>query len=79
VTADRRHVLRVALGGGALGALVLPESWTRPVVKSVVVPAHAQASPRATTTTTTTTTTTHHHDDHVDHPASTLTRRLQAA
>ncbi|MGP8121758.1 MAG: hypothetical protein ACLP8B_14730 [Xanthobacteraceae bacterium] len=47
---DRRNILRAALGGGALAPLVLPEQWTRPVVKSLVVPAHAFASPGATTT-----------------------------
>ena len=35
-------------------SLVLPERWVKPVVKSVIVPAHAAASPATTTTTTTT-------------------------
>jgi hypothetical protein len=43
MTADRRHILRAALGGGAASALVLPEQWVKPVVKSVIVPAHAAA------------------------------------
>ncbi|MDR3469473.1 MAG: hypothetical protein P4M07_26385 [Xanthobacteraceae bacterium] len=51
---DRRNILRGALGGGALAPLVLPERWTRPVVKTLVVPAHAAASPATTTATTTT-------------------------
>jgi len=38
------------LGGGVLGGLALPERWVRPVVKSVIVPAHAAASPAGTTT-----------------------------
>ena len=44
--------------GGVVGAAFLPERWVRPVVDAVVVPAHAQVSPRFTTTTTTTTTVT---------------------
>jgi hypothetical protein len=46
---DRRNILRGALGGGALAPLVLPEQWTKPVVKSLVVPAHAISSPSTTT------------------------------
>jgi hypothetical protein len=49
---DRRTIFTSLLGGGALAALVLPERWTKPVVRSVIVPAHAQASPATTTTTT---------------------------
>ncbi|MGP8121759.1 MAG: hypothetical protein ACLP8B_14735 [Xanthobacteraceae bacterium] len=47
---DRRNILRGALGGGVVAPLVLPEQWTKPVVKSLVVPAHAISSPAATTT-----------------------------
>jgi hypothetical protein len=63
---DRRPALK-AIGAGAGIALagILPKSWSRPVVQSVVVPAHAATSPLGvrggddgTTTTTTTTTTT---------------------
>ena len=54
---DRRRILQIALGGGALAALGLPERWVRPIVKSVIVPAHAQASPGPTTTAAPTTTT----------------------
>jgi hypothetical protein len=42
---DRRQVLRIFTIGGVSTALVLPTSWTKPLVKSVIVPAHAQASP----------------------------------
>jgi hypothetical protein len=42
---DRRSILLAALGGGALAPLVLPEKWTKPVVKTLVVPAHAASSP----------------------------------
>jgi len=49
MTIDRRNILRGVLGGGALAPLVLPEQWTKPVVTSLVVPAHAAASPATTT------------------------------
>ena len=45
MSVDRRRLLQAALGAGALGALALPERWIRPVVDSIVVPAHAQSSP----------------------------------
>ncbi|MGO9357547.1 MAG: hypothetical protein ACLP1D_07705 [Xanthobacteraceae bacterium] len=47
---DRRNILRAALGGGAGAPLVLPEQWSKPVVKALIVPAHAISSPAATTT-----------------------------
>ncbi len=50
MTPDRRRLLTTLLGGSAVGALVVPEKWARPVVKTLVVPAHANASPAATTT-----------------------------
>jgi hypothetical protein len=53
---DRRDILRATLGGGALAPMVLPEQWVRPVVKTLIVPAHAAASPATTTTVTPTTT-----------------------
>jgi len=53
---NRRNILRAALGGGAVAPLVLPEQWTKPVVKSLLVPAHAAASPATTTTVAPTTT-----------------------
>jgi hypothetical protein len=52
MTVDRRRILQIALGGGSLSPLVLPERWVKPVVRSVIV--HAAASPATTTTTTTT-------------------------
>jgi len=54
MTVDRRRIVQIALGGGSLSPLVLPERWVKPVVRSVIVPAHAAASPATTTTTTTT-------------------------
>jgi hypothetical protein len=47
---DRRRILQLALGGSTLGAMALPDKWGQPVVTSVIVPAHAQASPPPTTT-----------------------------
>jgi hypothetical protein len=40
----RRRVLKIATIGG-VATLVLPDKWSKPVVKSVIVPAHAEASP----------------------------------
>ena len=49
---SRRRALKVlGVGGVVVATLALPSKWTRPVVETIVVPAHAQSSPRATTTT----------------------------
>jgi hypothetical protein len=56
VTVVRRRILQIAFCGGSLGALGLPERWVKPIVKSVIVPAHAAASPATTTTAALTTT-----------------------
>jgi hypothetical protein len=42
-SASRRRALKALLGGGAVAAL-LPERWTRPMVNSVILTAHAQLS-----------------------------------
>ncbi len=43
---NRRRALKImALGAAGALAIVLPSKWTRPVVESIVVPAHAAASP----------------------------------
>jgi hypothetical protein len=52
--ASRRVFL--ALAGTGVAAF-LPHSWTKPVIETVIVPAHAQASPGTTPVVTTTTTT----------------------
>ena len=54
----RRHILKILTVGGVATALVMPASWTTPLVKSVIVPAHAQASPQGEPTTTSAPTTT---------------------
>jgi len=50
---SRRRLLQILGVGGAIAATVaLPGKWTRPVVETIVVPAHAQASATASTSTT---------------------------
>jgi hypothetical protein len=42
---SRRKLLeRVALGGAAISVSLLPSRWVKPVVETIVVPAHAQVS-----------------------------------
>lgn len=54
----RRRVLTIVGGVTAL-TIALPSKWTKPIVESIVVPAHAQASgPTSTTGTGVTPTTT---------------------
>lgn len=53
MTTDRRRLLKTALGGSAVGALIVPDKWARPVVRTLVVPAHAAASPVTTPAPTT--------------------------
>ena len=57
---SRRDVIRsvTVVVAGVVTVLALPSSWTRPVIESVVTPAHAALSVIVTTTTTTTTTST---------------------
>jgi hypothetical protein len=60
--ATRRRVLEILTVGGLTVTILLPSRWIKPVLESIVVPAHAQASPvrtpvRGTTTGTTTRTT----------------------
>lgn len=49
----RRKTMRRILAGGGLiaGSQALPEKWAKPVIDSVILPAHAAASPGVTTTT----------------------------
>ena len=55
--ATRRKVLKIS-GFAGVAAIVLPTSWTKPILRAVVVPAHAQTTPGVTTTATTSVTTT---------------------
>jgi hypothetical protein len=51
---SRRRALRVlGLGGVVIATVALPTKWTRPLVETIVVPAHAAASPKTTTPPTT--------------------------
>ena len=40
----RRALTILGLGGAVVATVALPSKWTRPLVESIVVPAHAQAS-----------------------------------
>jgi hypothetical protein len=53
----RRRVLEILTVGGLTVTIFLPSKWIKPVVESVIVPAHAQASPLRVNPTTSTTTT----------------------
>jgi hypothetical protein len=51
---SRRRAMKVLGVGGVVAAtLMLPSKWTKPVVESIIVPAHAQASAPPTTITAT--------------------------
>lgn len=46
---SRRHLLKsVTVGGGLAAIKGVPGTWSRPVIDSVVLPAHAQTSPQFT-------------------------------
>ena len=56
-SANRRKLIHsIALGGGVIIAgKSIPNSWTKPIIQSVILPAHAQTSePTAETSTSTT-------------------------
>jgi hypothetical protein len=44
----RRRVLKILMGGGVTVAILIPSKWIKPIVESIVLPAHAQASPAKT-------------------------------
>ncbi len=50
VAADRRTFLRVIAIGGVATAVMLPSRWMKPIVNSVIVPAHAASSAPPSTT-----------------------------
>lgn len=53
---DRRGALKKLLAGGGVivGASALPSEWTKPVIESVTLPAHAGTSPITTVEATST-------------------------
>ncbi len=56
LNSSRRKVLKaLATGGTVAGALALTGKWSKPVVDTVILPAHAQATNATTPTATTTT------------------------
>lgn len=44
-TSRRRLLQLLAVGGVFAGGKMLPETWVKPVVGEVMLPAHAQTSP----------------------------------
>jgi hypothetical protein len=42
---DRRQLLKIFTIGGVATAVILPSRWTKPIARTVIVPAHAKASP----------------------------------
>ena len=54
----RRQVIKKVMIGGVIATVVLPGKWTRPIIETVITPAHAAASAPATTATSTTPTST---------------------
>ena len=43
---SRRNLLKsLVAGGAAMSVKTMPESWTKPVVNAVILPAHAQSTP----------------------------------
>lgn len=54
---SRRRAIKIVASGALVATIALPSKWSRPIVESIIVPAHAQASPPLTTGTGTTGTT----------------------
>ncbi len=50
IEARRRLLRTVTAGGTALGVAALPGKWAKPIVSSVILPAHGQTSPGTVTT-----------------------------
>ncbi len=54
ISSSKRKILTsLGVSSGILGASALSQHWVKPVVNSVILPAHAQTTPGETTTTTT--------------------------
>jgi len=49
---SRRRAIKIVASGALVATIALPSKWSRPIVESIIVPAHAQASPPLTTETT---------------------------
>jgi len=45
----RRRIAKAVMVGGAVKVMTLPGRWAKPLVATVLVPAHALASPYGTT------------------------------
>lgn len=45
-SSDRRNVLKKSITIG--GATIIASEWSRPIVETVILPAHAQTSPNST-------------------------------
>ncbi len=52
----RRRALQILTVGGLTTTILIPSKWIKPVVEAIVIPAHAQASPRTAPSGTTRTT-----------------------
>jgi hypothetical protein len=53
----RRRALEILGAGGLIVTILIPSKWIKPIVETIIVPAHAAASPvntpvRGTTSTT---------------------------
>ena len=48
ISKTRRKIIKsTAVGGGVFGTIKnVPETWTKPVIESVMLPAHAQTTPK---------------------------------
>lgn len=48
-TSKRKSLKKIAKSGAVLGGIsLMPAKWTKPVIDSILIPAHAQTSPEAT-------------------------------
>lgn len=44
INTPTRRKLLLGLGGTALGASQLPQTWSKPIIDSVILPVHAQTT-----------------------------------
>ena len=45
----RKILTSIGVSSGILGASALSQQWTKPIVNSIILPAHAQSTPMMTT------------------------------